>query len=73
MGSTKEQQPDEDTVDPCDEKLGVKRWRYRAARKAGLSIAESQMFADSDSSLGHLRLMVKAGRPHDEIVDLLIL
>lgn len=56
-----------------DEALLVRRWRYRQARKAGLSVAESELFADSRADIGHLRIMAAAGRTVGEIVDMLLL
>ena len=46
---------------PCDELLEVRRRRYREARKARLTIAESELFADSDTDIGILRKLHKAG------------
>ena len=50
-----------ETVEMSDEMLEVYRRRYREARAAGLSIAESLLFADSDSDLRWLRQLVRDG------------
>ena len=44
-----------------DELLEVRRRRYQEARHAGLSIAEAQLFADSDEDLRWLRQLVRDG------------
>lgn len=44
-----------------DELLEVRRRRYQEARAAGLSIAEALLFADSDTDLRFLRMLVKDG------------
>jgi hypothetical protein len=67
-------EPADDETPLSDERLAVKRWRYRAARRAGLTIAESQMFADSHADIGHLRVLAASGKfDHAEIVDMLLL
>lgn len=55
-----------------DESLEVRRRRYREARKAGLSIAESELFASSGIDTGDLRQLVKAGCPPELIARILI-
>lgn len=72
--SPKDPWPEPPPLAPASlEQLTVARWRYRTARKAGLSIVESQMFADSHADIGSLRNMAAAGRSPSEIVDLLLL
>lgn len=69
-----DQQPEPpDGIPLSDERLAVRRWRYRAARRAGLTIAESQMFADSRADIGHLRSLAAGGFDHAAIVDMLLL
>lgn len=58
---------DEQPYDLCDELLEVRRRRYKEARRAGLTIAESKLFADSDADVGVLRFLAA----HDCPLDLL--
>jgi hypothetical protein len=44
-----------------DEVLEVRRRRYKEARAAGLSLVESQLFADSETDIGELRRLVRDG------------
>ena len=55
-----------------DEQLEVRRRRYREARQAGLSIAEAELFAGSDTDTGDLRRLVQAGCPPGLIARILI-
>lgn len=55
-----------------DELLEIRRRRYQEARAAGLSIAESELFASSETETGELRQLVKAGCPPDLIARILI-
>lgn len=48
-------------VETSDELLEVRRRRYKEARRAGLSIAESHLFADSETDIGVLRRLVADG------------
>lgn len=62
MSVPKDPWPDPPDLPPIsDELLEVRRRRYREARRAGLSIAEAQLFADSATDIGHLRSLVNAG------------
>lgn len=42
-----------------DERLEVTRRRYKEARRAGLTLVEAQLFADSDADVGWLRWLVE--------------
>lgn len=55
-----------------DEVLTVRRWRYKAARKAGLTIAESELFAASPADVGVLRRLVEKGCAADLIARILL-
>lgn len=46
-----------------DELLEVRRRRYQEARRAGLTIPEAKLFADSDADVGLLRRLVATGCP----------
>lgn len=50
-------------VQASEEQREVVRRRYKEARRAGLSIAEAQLFADSAADVGELRHLVAAGCP----------
>ncbi len=51
-----------------DEQLEVQRRRYQEARRAGLTIVEAKLFADSDCDVGLLRACVAGGCPLDVLV-----
>lgn len=68
----KDQEPEPDLPRLSDEAIEVRRRRYREARKGGLSIAESELIAASDTDMGDLRRLVKAGCPPDLIARILI-
>lgn len=55
-----------------DEELGVRRHRYKQARRAGLSIAEAELFAGSDADVGILRFLAAKQCPVDLIAKILI-
>lgn len=55
-----------------DEALMVRRYRYKQARKAGLSFAEAELFAGSDADLGVLRQLVRDGCSPELIARILI-
>jgi hypothetical protein len=44
-----------------DERLEVLRNRYTEARRAGLSMVEARLFAESDEDVGVLRKLVEKG------------
>lgn len=48
----------DDGLEQCDELLEVRRRRYKEARRAGLTIPEAKLFADSDTDVGVLRRLV---------------
>lgn len=49
-----------DAAEPVDDELlEVRRRRYQEARRAGLSIVEAKLFADSGEDVGLLRRCVK--------------
>lgn len=51
----------ETAADIFDETLEVLRRRYTEARRAGLTIIEARLFADSDGDVGELRKLVAKG------------
>lgn len=55
-----------------DEELEVRRRRYKEAKRAGLSIADSMLFADSDSDVSILRKLVGFGCPVAQIAAIVI-
>jgi hypothetical protein len=55
-----------------DEAVTVTYRRYLEARKAGLSIAESHLFADGDTDVGQLRLLVAGGCPARLIAQIVL-
>jgi len=76
--SPKQPNPKDPWPDPpdlpvlSDEALGVRRHRYRQARKAGLSFAEAHLFAASDADVGVLRFLAAKQCPADLIARILI-
>lgn len=46
--------------------------RYREARRAGLTIVEARLFAESDADVGELRKLVKGGCPVELIRDIVL-
>jgi len=54
---------DDAEADISDEQLEVLRRRYTEARRAGLTIAEATLFAESDADVGELRRLVRDGCP----------
>lgn len=63
---------DDEQLDPSDEFLEVRRRRYKEARRAGLSIVESKLFADSGQDVGWLRLLVAGDCPSDLIPQIIL-
>jgi hypothetical protein len=62
---------DVETNEPSEET--VVRWnRYKEARRSGLSIIESQLWADTGGDVGLLRRCVKNGWDADQIRQLLL-
>ena len=61
-----------ESADISDEKLEVGRRRYQEARDAGLTIAESMIFADSDADIGVLRKLVKDGCPVELVREIVL-
>lgn len=61
-----------DDCDGADEQREVYRRRFREARQAGMSIVESQLFADSDQDIGTLRKLVKGGCPPDVMARIVV-
>lgn len=55
-----------------DEAAQVARWRFQTARKAGLSRAEAQKFADGPGDIGLLRSAREHGATHDELVEIFL-
>jgi len=53
----------DETADISDEQLEVLRRRYTEARRAGLTIAEATLYAESDADVGELRRLVRDGCP----------
>ncbi len=51
-----------------DELVEVQRRRYQEARRAGLTIVEAKLFADSDCDVGLLRACIRGGCPLDVLV-----
>jgi hypothetical protein len=62
----------EPSEEMSDELLEVKRRRYQEARRAGLTIAEAQLFADSDADLRWLRKLVADGCDPTLIANILL-
>ncbi len=50
-----------------DEQYEVGRRRYTEARRAGLTIVEATLFAESDADVGELRRLVQAGCPVEQL------
>lgn len=55
-----------------DEGVEVYRRRYHEARRAGLTMVEAQLFADSATDIGLLRRLVKDGCPVDLIREIVL-
>lgn len=49
--------------DTFDEQVEVLRRRYTEARRAGLTIVEARLFAESDRDVGELRKLVEKRCP----------
>lgn len=64
-------QPDD--LELSDEAREVRRRRYKEARRAGLSLVEAELFADSDVDIGVLRNLVAGAATPAQILDLLLL
>lgn len=62
-----------DTEDgrPSEREICVRRRRQEAI-KAGLSIVEARLFAESDRDVGQLRMLVRDGCPPAVIARILI-
>ena len=54
-------------LDLCDEQREVLRRRHAEARRAGLTLIEARLFAESDRDIGELRQLVATGCPLDTI------
>lgn len=54
------------------EQQHVRARRFREARKAGLTLVEARLFADSDTDIGLLRKLAAAGCPPVTIAHILI-
>lgn len=55
-----------------DEARQVNRWRYHAARDAGLSKAEAEEFADGDGDIALLRSAQAHHASHDQLVEMFL-
>lgn len=55
-----------------DEYLEVQRRRYTEARRAGLTIVEAKLFAESGRDIGELRKLVKAGCPVETLREIVL-
>jgi hypothetical protein len=55
-----------------DEQWSLHKWRYDAARRAGLNLLEAKLFADSGVDIGELRRLSRLECPPDLIVRLLL-
>lgn len=62
----------EAAADTFDERLEVLRRRYMEARRAGLTIVEARLFAESDRDVGELRQLVAAGCPVETIRQIVL-
>jgi len=56
-----------DSPEPSDEQLEVLRRRYTEARRAGMTLVEARLFAESDRDVGELRQLIKGGATPDQI------
>jgi len=57
---------------PASEAEVCRRRRFLEARKAGLTLVEARLFAESDRDVGQLRTLVKGGCPPAVIAAILI-
>ena len=55
-----------------DEQWQRHKWRYDAARRAGLTLVEAKLFADSDVDIGELRRLHAAGCPPELLARLVL-
>ncbi len=55
-----------------DEQWTLHKWRYDAARAAGLTLVEAKLFADSNVDIGELRRLHAAGCPPDLLARLVL-
>jgi hypothetical protein len=69
---SEQEHTDEERPVPSGELLQLRRNRYREARKAGMTFAESKMFADSDIDIGELRRRVKQHVPPDLLAKIIL-
>lgn len=58
-------------VEPSEDVVRYLR-RYREARRAGLTIVEARLFAESPADVGELRKLVKGGCPVELIRDIVL-
>jgi hypothetical protein len=56
-----------DEREPDPEWANVLRWRYRAARHAGLTHVEATLFAESDGNTAQLRGLKEHGATPEQI------
>ena len=64
----------DDDTDTCEvlERRQVALWRQDQARKAGLTVVEARLFAESDQDLEELRQLSAAGCPHDLLARIVL-
>lgn len=65
-----EQEPDAPKA-LTDAQLSLHRWRYRAARKAGMSWFDAKQFADSKIDIEEMRRLAQKGYPPDQLLEYL--
>lgn len=70
VSSQETQQPE--PFDLSDEQLALHRHRYRAARRAGMSMRDSKLFASSKIDIEEMRRLAREGCPADLMLLILL-
>ena len=62
----------EETADPKHEAVRVKHRRLREAQRAGMSLCEARLFAESDIDIGELRRRLEQGVPPEWLAKIVL-
>ena len=68
----KETTQPEISVRISDEQLLLHRWRYREARRAGMSMRDAKLFASSSIDIEEMRRVAASGYPADQLLRYLL-
>ena len=65
-------QPDTEPGVGSDEQRNLHRWRYKQARRVGMSWFDAKQFADSKIDIEEMRALARKGFPPERILDYLL-